>query len=330
MKILILCHESLVPKLGWAAWPEWRVEKSRSRTEVFCAQTLKRLGHRVYFSGVGNKFGPAKSKIKKIRPEIVFNFLEEFDGEGLLEPLVVDLIESVGGKSTGCGGRGLLLAKNKVACNELLRARQIRVPAPIGWPRIVKFVGEDASLGISDSNIVFNSTQETRALNRMQKLMPGAVYSEKFIEGRELFCSVFVDDRRDVLISDLFEIDFGCKKGPKIMTERMKWDFKYRKSKSISFGRAVGLPKTAISECAKFVKTAISELCLNGPVRFDFRMTKGGRLFLIEVNPNPDLAKHDEYVAAMKSLGLTYEDVLTMIIRRRVSPKSIASKTPSR
>jgi D-alanine-D-alanine ligase-like ATP-grasp enzyme len=53
---------------------------------------------------------------------VIFNLLEEFCGEGLLESFVVDALEGFGVPYTGCHSEGLLLAKNKIVTKIILKS----------------------------------------------------------------------------------------------------------------------------------------------------------------------------------------------------------------
>ena len=55
-------------------------------------------------------------------------------------------------------------------------------------------------------------------------------------------------------------------------------------------------------------------LDLNGYARIDFRVTKKGEIYVLEVNPNPDIGYGEEMADAAKFEGISYEQLLSKII----------------
>jgi D-alanine-D-alanine ligase len=55
-------------------------------------------------------------------------------------------------------------------------------------------------------------------------------------------------------------------------------------------------------------------LGLSGYARLDYRLTEEGRFFLLEANPNPDIARDEDFAAAAAHSGVDYETLLQRII----------------
>lgn len=314
MKILILCHESLVPPVGYLRMRLKRIEVEPWRTEGFVARTLLEEGHNIQFCGLDSRLAPLRRALSEFKPRIIFNLLEEFDSEGLFESLVVGYLESLAVPVTGCRSWGLFLSRNKVASKVLFAAEGIRTPQNKKWPRIVKFVAEDSSRGLTKKSIVKNFGEMKREIKRLKSKSKSAVFSEEFIPGRELYCGV-LKTRNRLVISDLWETSFGPSSGLEILTERAKWDFSFRERNKIKITPAKGLSESLHREARDFVQKAVLTLGLNGPARFDFRYSKEKGLNLIEVNPNPDLAPYDEFAIGLRDQGLPYKKLIGMIVR---------------
>jgi D-alanine-D-alanine ligase len=314
MKVLVLCHSLLVPRACELKWPDRIIENRPWRTEGFVAKALLELGHEVHFCGIDDQLNLLRTALSAHRPDVVFNLLEEFSGEGLLEPLPLFLIEDLGFKFTGSSGQALMLARNKVATNQLLSSVGVRVPGQKKYPRIVKFVTEESSFGITTASIVKSPSGLQRQIRKLRSLSSADIYSEEYIEGRELFCGVMVG-AQNTIVSSLWETKFGRMRGPKILTEKAKWDFKYRDQIGIRMMPAEGLGSRVVGEASRFVQTAVEELGIVGAARFDFRLSEDGELYLIEVNPNPDLAKFDEFALCMGQTGMGYLEVIDSIVR---------------
>ena len=101
MKILILCHENLIPPKSLRLSFQ-KAEYEPWRTEYSVYEGLCRLGHQVQVCGLTDSFQPLTKALKKFQPDIVFNMLEEFAGERLLEPLIVSYLERQRIPYTGC------------------------------------------------------------------------------------------------------------------------------------------------------------------------------------------------------------------------------------
>ncbi|MCZ6793845.1 MAG: D-alanine--D-alanine ligase, partial [Planctomycetota bacterium] len=53
---------------------------------------------------------------------------------------------------------------------------------------------------------------------------------------------------------------------------------------------------------------------LNGYARMDFRLTDDGKIYLLEPNPNPDLAYGDEFSSAAEAVKIGYEPLIQRIL----------------
>ena len=67
-------------------------------------------------------------------------------------------------------------------------------------------------------------------------------------------------------------------------------------------------------------------LGLNGYARLDYRLTDKRRLYLLEANPNPQIAKGEDFAASAEKAGVSYEAVIQRItnLGLRWQPESFA------
>jgi D-alanine-D-alanine ligase len=49
--------------------------------------------------------------------------------------------------------------------------------------------------------------------------------------------------------------------------------------------------------------------------RLDFRMTADGHLYLLEANPNPQLAQGEDFADSAGAAGITYDALLQQIVK---------------
>ena len=54
---------------------------------------------------------------------------------------------------------------------------------------------------------------------------------------------------------------------------------------------------------------------MNGFARMDFRLRNDGRIFLLEANANPNLAKGEDLADSAKAVGISYTRLVERIVR---------------
>src|SRR5262245_12529084 len=91
LRVLVLCHETLVPPpraRGYARRrpPEWR-------TELDVLTALKALGHETRVLGAAHDLEPVLRACRDFTPEVVFNLLVEFHGLPTYDQHVASLLE---------------------------------------------------------------------------------------------------------------------------------------------------------------------------------------------------------------------------------------------
>jgi D-alanine-D-alanine ligase len=101
---------------------------------------------------------------------------------------------------------------------------------------------------------------------------------------------------------------------PRVATAKVKWDEKYQRKYGIMTERAKDLPPDVEGRILKLCKRVYRALNLSGYARMDLRLREDGRVFLIEANPNPNLAFGEDLALSSESIGISYEDLLQRII----------------
>ena len=174
LRALVLMHESLVPPESMEGYSEEEILEWKTEFDV--VTTLRDIGHTVLPLGVYDDLGDIRRAIQDFKPHITFNLLEEFHGVGVYDHHVVSYLELMRQHYTGCNPRGLLLSHDKPLAKKILsyhrihtpgffvvaRGKKPRKPTAYKYPLLVKSVSEDASLGITESSIVYDD----RALER--------------------------------------------------------------------------------------------------------------------------------------------------------------------
>jgi D-alanine-D-alanine ligase len=338
MRVLALVHRHLIPPekieegtdITAAAW----------RTEYDVISTLRAMGHEVRPLGVHDDLGAIRREVEEWKPHIAFNLLEGFDDITIFDQNVVSHLELLKLAYTGCNPRGLLLARDKSLSKKLLAyhripvpefevvraGRPIRRPKRLTFPLMVKSLTQEASIGISQASVVDSDEKLKERVAFIHDSIGTAAIVEQYIEGRELYVGVLGNQALQALpVWELFFTNMpeGARR---IATDRVKWSVKYQKKYGIDSGPARELPDEQAKEIQHLCKRAFRALELSGYARIDLRLDEQGHVWVLEANPNPQIARGEDFAASAEKVGLTYESVLQRIINLglRWQPESVA------
>lgn len=322
-RVLVLVHRDLKPKEGIAAH-EVRPE---GRMEWDVVTTLRARGHDLELIEVHDDLTPIRQALEDFEPTIAFNLLEAFDDVVIFDQNVVSYLELLKVPYTGCNPRGLTLARDKALARKLLAYH--RIPSPdftvvgigrrpvlprrMGYPVIVKSLFYEASAGISQASVVANEEQLAKRVRFVHETLFTPAIVEQYIEGRELYVGVIGNHRLKVF--PVWEMSFDRMQGDNwpIATERVKWNVSYQKRHGIETDEAE-LPEAVAAGVQRLAKRAYRALELSGYARIDFRMDAAGRAYVIEANPNPQLAKEEDFARSAERAGVGYARLLERIM----------------
>ena len=326
-RVLVLMHIDLVPPDDISGKPD--AEVFEYKTEYDAISGLRDLGHEVQPLGLYDDLAPLRQAIQDFKPHIVFNLLDEFRGEAMLDQNVVSYLELVQVPYTGCNPRGLMLARDKALSKQILHYHRIRVPrfavvpagrrlkrkpARLDYPLIVKSQIEEASFGIAEASIVYNDEKLAERVEFMHAKVGTALILEQYIDGRELYVGVMGNKRLQVLPVWELEIQRLRADAPKIATRRVKWNLKYQKRRGVKIGPARNLLPELEQLLVKTTKRIYRLLQLSGYARIDFRLDAEQRPYFLEANPNADIAYGDEFAEAAEAAGIAYEPLLNRLL----------------
>jgi D-alanine-D-alanine ligase len=331
LRVLALVHEDLVPPDTIEGMSE--TEIAPFKTEYDVTATLHGAGHTVQPVGVGSDLRVIRKAIDTVHPDIVFNLLEEFDGQAVFDQNVVSYLELLGLPYTGCGPRGLMLARDKALAKQILTYHRIRVPDFVVFPRgaavrrprrltfplFVKSRIEEASLGIAQASIVEDDEALKERVAFIHERIETDAIVEQYIDGRELYVGVLGNHRLQVLPTWELLFTKAPEDMPRIATARVKWDYKYQQRWGIISKAAEDLPEGLPERIATLAKRIYRYLGLTGYARIDMRMRPTGELHVLEANPNPQLAHGEDLAESAQAAGLSYADLLQRILNLGLS-----------
>jgi D-alanine-D-alanine ligase len=326
LRVLVLMHPDFMPPDSLKGVSD--KEKHVWKTEYDVVSTLRGSGHEVLPLGVQHELKPIRDTIEEWKPDVVFNLLEQFHGETAYDQNVASYLELMRIPYTGCNPRGLMLARGKALSKKLLSyhriptpafavfpiGRKIRRPARLGFPLIVKSLTEDSSVGIAQASLVDNDEKLAERVAFIHQRVGTDAIVEQFIDGRELYVGVFGNDRLRVL--PIWELEFGDTSGARlrIATERVKHDLDYQERRGILQGAARDISPELRTRIRQTVKRICRTLELDGYVRIDFRLTAEGVAYFLEANPNPEIARGEEFASSAAHDGIDYPTLLNKIV----------------
>lgn len=326
LRVLVLMHPDFMPPDSLKGYSDKEIHAWKTEYDV--VSTLRASGHQVLALGVQHELKPIRDTIEEWKPDVVFNLLEQFHGETAYDQNVASYLELLRIPYTGCNPRGLMLARGKALSKKLLSYHRIPTPAfavfPIGrkvkrparldFPLIVKSLTEDSSVGIAQASLVDNDEKLVERVTFVHQKVGTDAIVEQFIDGREIYVGVFGNDRLHAL--PIWELKFGdgAQGRASIATEKLKHDLDYQEKRGISAGPAEDISAELRNRIRNTVKRICRTLELDGYARIDFRLTADGIPFFLEANPNPEIAKIEEFAEAAAHDGIDYPLLLNKIV----------------
>jgi D-alanine-D-alanine ligase len=325
LRVAVLMHRDLLPPDNLEGVED--KEKAPWRTEYDVMNTLRKMGHEVYPVGLHSDLEVVAKAREEYKPQIAFNLLEEFHGNALFDQHVVSYLELMKQPYTGCNPRGLTLAKDKALTKKILSYHRIAVPGfavfpanqkivrprRLGFPLLVKSVTEEGSVGIAQASVVNDDEKLKERVEFIHTHTQSHAIAEQYIEGREIYVSVIGNQRLqtytpwELLIHNLPEGALN------IATGRLKWNTAYQKKVGLTT-RAAELPPELQRKLERLSKRIYRLLSLSGYARLDYRLSNDGEFYLLEANPNPQIALNEDFADSADHCGLSYGQLLQKII----------------
>jgi D-alanine-D-alanine ligase len=252
--------------------------------------------------------------------DLVFNLCEGLAGQGADEPLPAAAAELLGLPMTGARSFTLGLCVRKDLVNAQLRAHRISVPdwavaragQPLAWsryPAIVKPAAEDASLGIDAASFVRNRDELEAARARGHESWERLLV-QRFVDGREVNVALVGD-----CVLPHSEIVFSLPHGlPRMVTYAAKWEAGSVYDRG-TVPRIVGDAEPRLSaRLTRLARRAWAAVEGVGYARVDVRVDDRERLYVIDVNPNPDLSPGAGLARQAAAEGWSYADLVARIV----------------
>ena len=300
--------------------PDWR-------TEGHVVAALKAIGHEVHLGAIYKNARDVIDLVERIHPDLVWNFVQTFHGTRYFESHIAGTLELCRVPYTGCGHRALMLCQDKALSKEILKHHRVAVPSfvvsrrakPLKklsrsiFPVMVKPLAEEGSVGISRDSFAETEEQALARVHFLHERLKQDVIIEQYVTGREIYVGVIGNDRLTVLPPRELKFSKVPEGEPKFASFKAKWDEGYRERWGIFSTFPDDLSEPLQRSIATVAKRVFRTLQMRGFGRIDLRLTEGGKLVVVEANPNPEIAQGEDVASAADKIGLPYNDLIERI-----------------
>lgn len=326
LTVILLADERLLPDGDLSAFSG--KERMLRKTEYDVKHAIESLGHKLIPVGISNDLHTIRDAIDAHKPDIVFNLAEEFNHVAHFDQHVVSFLELLRQPYTGCNPRGLTIARDKALTKKILAYDGLKVPefaifpmrrttkrpSELEFPLFVKSLTEEGSIGISGASIVRDDVKLQERVDFIHRTATSAALAEEYIEGREIYVSIMGNERVTVLPPWEFFVENRPEGAPLIATGRGKWDPVYQDQAGVMTGPAEISTKLA-TKLERLSRDIYRLLGLSGYARLDFRITASEDAYLLEANPNPQIASDEDFASAAEAAGIEYPELIERLIR---------------
>ncbi len=269
------------------------------------------------------------SELEQAKPTLVFNLCDTgFLNNPDREMQLVSYLELHNIHFTGCSAACLANCYDKLVVTSL--ARSIDVPTPREilqndeksralasqiLPVMLKFLTGDGSEGLDQNSVAYTPQQLDMKLEELEKKYPHRkVIAQEYLPGEE-YTAFMIGNSMDIHHLPIMKVNFAGLPDnlPKIYTYAAKfidgtiWD-------SVCYELA-DISKALTLEINEYAGLLFNRLGCSDYARVDFRVDAKGQVRLLEVNPNPDLGYSQHLQKMAHAAGLSYLDILDMILR---------------
>jgi D-alanine-D-alanine ligase len=306
-------------------------------------------GHDAYHINIRDSFQNLLDAVRADHQvDCVVNLVEFFRDDPEQEHNIPALFELLNIPYTGNRPLALSLCQKKPQAKALLASNGLptprgvvidRTPIPedlgLRYPLMVKPAHDDASGGIDAGSVVYDRAQLEARVEYLLSESTMAALVEEYIAGREIHCAILGTE-----VLPLYEMQF---KGgvddqgrplPHIITYRAKWDPYSREHYAVeSKCPPDDLSPELVARIQDIALRAFRAMHCRDYARIDMRLQEGtNEPYILEVNPNPDLADSCAFAQCVRASGRTYGQAMNELVhyaleRAKVKPKRYTGPT---
>lgn len=278
--------------------------------------------------GLARDLAPLVQRLNNNPPDVIFNLFEGFADFTETEVHLAGLLEWMKIPFTGSKSQALAVGRNKALAKAIMQSYGVSTPGffwvnngnvpenKLGWPVIVKPATQDASIGVDQGSVVLSQPELVDRVKLLLKNYGPPVLVEQFIDGRELTAAVIEDP--DIVVLAPSEIHFPIRnKGLwPIISYDAKWKPESVEFEGTPYEYPAKLSPELLLKVKNTVKRAYIALGLRDYGRIDMRVSSDETVYVIEVNPNPDLHIVTGLAISLDSANQTYGVFLENLVTR--------------
>ncbi len=308
---------------------------------------LEIAGHQTVFFDVNET---TFEQLRNSDVEFAFNVCERFNGSSLFEPHIASMLELLNIPYTGSGPLTLATCINKVRVKEILMHHGILTPnyqvfysrnkkldPELKFPLIVKPVCMDNSIGITNDSVVNNEEELRSRVGYILRTYDQPALIEEFIDGKEVTIGVLGNGRTATVLPPAEVLFNNWTEENKIYSYEAKWLKETDSWKNVAITCPADLPKYQEYRIKRIALQVYSVLGCRDYGRIDFRLSKEGVPYVLELNPNPGISPYIDLSDGQPELipysankaGMTYNDLILRIFNEALDRNNMTIKIMS-
>ncbi len=296
-------------------------EYDSPETVEMISAALKSKGHTVVRLGGGPHF---LDNIRRESVDIVFNIAEGRGTYRSREAQVPAVLEMLDIPYTGSDPLTLAVCLDKPLTKKLVAAEGISTPgwlviaggedlrrAPwekLTFPVIIKPASEGSSKGIRLTSLATNIPQAEAEIRRILDGYRQPVMVEEFIDGEEVTVGI-VGNSPPKIVGMMRVV-------PKKPVEHFVYSLEVKRDyvNLVDYETPARLSINTLEKMEHFSLKAFKTLGCRDFSRVDFRVSRDGTPYFIEINPLPGLGSYSDLVIMALMLGWTYEALIGTVL----------------
>lgn len=310
-------------KVTTDTFAEWDTEET-----IFAVRDAIILHHDVTLIEADND---AFNKFVELKPDIVFNIAEGFNGLSR-EAQIPAILDFLNIPYTGSDPLTLCSCLDKARTKEILSYHNIPTSKfrvfdkvlpenhiGLNFPLIVKPVAEGSSKGIFESSFVKNFDELNKEINRITKEYNQPALAEEFLDGREFTCAI-IGNGSSARVLPIIEIrydDFPAGALP-IYSFEAKWIYDTREKPLNVFDCPAHISQELQREIKSICLKTFNVLRCRDWSRIDLRLDSNGIPNVLEINPLPGILPNPEdnscFPKAARSAGMDYNTMINTVL----------------
>jgi D-alanine-D-alanine ligase len=264
-------------------------------------------------------------KVNSCGADCIFNLFEGFNDNPGREIDFVKMLEKAGMAFTGNPSEVLEKCLNKELTKKILVDKGVLTPrwldakevdfsseVNLTFPLFIKPCCQDASVGIDEMSLVYNRQELIESIHKKKNAFPRGLMVSEFVGGNEYNVGFLSNGETEIL--GISVIDYSKYKNlPHYLSYSAKWEKKSDEYRKIIPDPSYLLDKGLKQKIKNTAIKAAGALGCRSYFRVDMR-EKNRQIYVIDINPNPDINIDSGYIRQAQNYGYEYKDVIKKIV----------------